>query len=1077
MQNFNRINTIVGFGVLLFATVVYAMTMESSGSFWDCGEFVSGCWKLQVVHAPGAPFFLMLGRLFTLLAFGDVTKVAMMVNFMSALSTAASIMFLYWSVVMLAKKVFVKKGEILSSSEAIAIIGASVIAAAAATFLDSLWFSAVEGEVYALSQFFMAIIVWAILKWDESESIYADRWILFIAFMVGLSIGVHLLSLLALPFIAVVYYFKKHKYNHLGLVIAVGSGFLILGFAMKFVISYTQAFMAGFDKFFVNSFGLPFYSGVFIFFAILIALLSFGIYYSQKTNRYFLNLGLIAAAFVYIGYLSYAMVPIRSAANTPINMNAPVDPFSIKSYVDREQYGDRPLVYGPDYTATYEDITGTKETGDRFYKGKDKYEFAGKKIDYDFRDEACMIFPRLGFWQETSKHDGYRTWIQPGAKLIDRKTMETVQSFDYGQRAQANQIVQQRNAEEPNRYVLKDNLSMSDNIWYFLKYQIGYMYFRYFMWNFSGRQDDIQGTYANDNGRWITGISFIDNSGLFFTPEYPQTGLSKEAENNKGRNKFYMIPFLLGLIGLIFTLYRNEEVFIKILTLFIVTGIFQIIYQNEPPIEPRERDYALAGSFWTFCFWIGFGVLAIWDFLRKKIAAVPAAGVALALSVSAPILMGAQGWDDHTRHNRTTAKDLATSYLESCQPNAILFTMGDNDTYPLWYAQEVEGIRTDVRVINLSLLGVDWYIKQLKFKSNDAAPVKISFTDDQITASKRDVVRYAPAPGIPENTPLDLKKVMQFIASEDQRNKVSSGQGEFDNFLPTKNFYLDIDSTTAVKMNMLSNEDMAQFTPRMNWQIGNSQLLKNDLITLDIVANNIADRPIYFAVSVSSEAYLGMDKYFQLEGLTYRIVPRESGATGHSNAPIRADLAFKNMMTKFKFGGVEKHDNLYLDETVLRMFMNIRGNYARLAESFLEKQQPQKAAEVIDYALKMMPDDRVPFNIFVSAYPEDYFAAGQMDKGRKLADYILLKAKDELGYWQRAYKKELESAKSRGDRAYISQLQQGGFTQNRPIQEQLYVLQQLAFGAKKYDPEFATKLENEFKAAQLSFTEGMPEVQ
>jgi hypothetical protein len=403
MQNFKKINTLVGFGVLLFATVVYAMTMESSGSFWDCGEFVSGCWKLQVVHAPGAPFFLMLGRLFTLLAFGDTSKVAMMVNFMSGLSTAASIMFCYWSVVMLAKKMFFTDKNNPTSGEAIAVMGAGLIAAGCATFLDSLWFSAVEGEVYALSQFFMAIIVWAILKWDESESKYADRWIIFIAYMVGLSIGVHLLSLLALPFIAVVYYFKNHKTSVVGFFIAAFAGFGVLGFAMKFVISYTQAFMAGFDKFFVNTLGLPFYSGVIFFFLLLISLLSYGIYYTQKTNRYLWNLGLISASFVYIGYLSYAMVPIRAVANTPINMNRPADPFSIKSYVDREQYGDRPLVYGPDYTATYQDIEGQKELGDRFYKGKDKYEFGGKKIDYIFKDEACMLFPRLGFWQETQK--------------------------------------------------------------------------------------------------------------------------------------------------------------------------------------------------------------------------------------------------------------------------------------------------------------------------------------------------------------------------------------------------------------------------------------------------------------------------------------------------------------------------------------------------------------------------------------------------------------------------------------------------------------------------------------------------
>jgi tetratricopeptide (TPR) repeat protein len=538
---------------------------------------------------------------------------------------------------------------------------------------------------------------------------------------------------------------------------------------------------------------------------------------------------------------------------------------------------------------------------------------------------------------------------------------------------------------------------------------------------------------------------------------------------NKGRNKFYMIPFILGLIGLIYTLYRNEEVFLKIFILFIVTGIFQLIYQNEPPIEPRERDYALAGSFWTYCFWIGFGVLAIWDFLRKKISEVPAAAVATALSVAAPVLMGAQGWDDHTRHNRYTARDLALDYLESCQPNAILFTMGDNDTYPLWYAQEVEGIRTDVRVINLSLLGVDWYIKQLKYKWNESAPVKTTFKDEQINASRRDVVRYAPAPGIPEGTPLDLRKVMQFIASEDVKYKVSVGRGEMENYLPTKSFYLDFDTSQITKLNMLDPANYDQLTTRMNWQISNGTLMKNDLMTLDIVANNIYDRPIYFAVSVSSEAYLGLDKYFQLEGLTYRIVPRESGSTGHSTAPIRNDLAYKNMMTKFKFGGVETYPDLYLDETVLRMYMNLRGNYGRLAESLLQSGDSIKAAEVIDYALKMMPKEQIPYNVFNATYPEYYYRAGQNEKAEKLIAELLDKAKDELKYWHTSFQKQYADAQRSGDRMYVSRLQQGEFLRTRAIQEQLFVIQELMNVSRKYNPELSNALERELRDSQTKF--------
>ncbi len=1116
-QQFKKINNIAGWLVFLFATVVYAMTMESSGSFWDCGEFVPGCWKQEVVHSPGAPFFLMLGRIFTLFAFGDVTKVAFMVNFMSAVSTAASIMFCYWSVTMLAGKlVFKNKETDYTTGNILQVVFSGLIAAGCATFLDSLWFSAVEGEVYALSQFFLAFIIWAILKWEASEDKNADRWLVLIAYMTGLSIGVHLLSLLAIPFICVVYYHKSaKKVNLVGQAAAFFVGFAILGFYMKFIISHTQSYLAGFDKFFVNTLSLPFNSGVVValvlFASVLVSALRYthtgkdrdftiamalavayvifgfivsdswistvprlvfivGLLAAQKYSLRYYNIFILCVSFSFIGYFSYALVPIRASANLPINMGKPTDPFTIKSYVDREQYGDRPLAYGPDYTATSADITRVKEVGDKYYKGKTNYVFADHKIDYEFRDEACMLFPRLGFWQEESKHAGYRSWLNPSFKLIDRKSDQVVQIFDPGQEQQARQTAQQRNVDEPGRYIVKDDISMKDNIWYFLKYQVGYMYFRYFMWNFAGRQNDTQGTYGNDDGRWISGISAIDNSGKFFTPEWPQEHLSKSMLNNKGRNKFFMIPFLLGLIGLIYTLYKNERTFVVIAVLFVVTGLFQIVYQNEPPIEPRERDYAIAGSFWTYCFWIGFGVFAIIDFLKNKISAVPAAAGTFVLCLSAPFLMGSQGWDDHTRHERYTARDLAIDYLESCAPNAILLTQGDNDTYPLWYAQEVEGVRTDVRVINLSLLGVDWYIQQLKYRWNKSAPVKTTFTDEQIQASNRDVVRYAAAPGVPENASLDLKKVLQFIASEDPQNKVSYGQdGKMENFLPTKNFYLDMDTNKVKAMNMVAPEDYGKVLPRMAWSIGSGTLLKNDLLTLDIVANNIMERPIYFAVSVAPDAYVGLEKFFQLEGMTYRIVPIESNG-GAQRSPVRTDVTYTNMVQKFKFGGIKENKDIYLDENIMRMTMNLRGNYARLASALLEKGDKAKAAEALDKSLTELPSDRVPLSIFCVSYPEIYYQAGQAAKAKKLSDELWAKAKDELGYFQFVYKHLLDQASSSGDRSYLSQLQQGAFMQTRAIQEQLYMMQELVNTAKKYEtPEAAEKMEKDFKDTQMSF--------
>lgn len=1076
MQLYKKINNVAGWLVFLIGAIVYALTLESSGSFWDCGEFVPGAYKLQVVHAPGAPFFLLIGRLFTLLAMGDTLKVAWMVNFMSGVATAASVMFAFWSMTMLLKKVFLKTESSYTTANIVTVIGAAFIAALCGLFLDSLWFSAVEGEVYALSQFFMSIIVWAILKWDASDSPYADRWIIFIAYMVGLSIGVHLLSLLALPFIAVVYYHKRAKKQSIfGEVIAAGIGFVILGFAMKFVISYTQAFMAGFDKLFVNSFGLPFYSGVIFYFILLVSIIIGLLLYSKQKGWYFVNLGVLSAAFMYIGYLSYALVPVRASANPPINMNRPTDPFSIKSYVDREQYGDRPLVYGPNYTATQNDITEVVNTGEKFYKGKDKYEFGGEKSDYKFKDDVCNFFPRLGFWMEEPKKQAYRVWLSPNCKLIDRgNDNAVVQYYTADQRQQAEAVAQQRNMQQAGRYLVVDDITTWDNWRFFFSYQLGYMYFRYFMWNFSGRQDDIQGMFNNDNGRWISGIPFIDNLGIFYLPQNPQTDLSQSMATNPGRNKFYMIPFLLGLIGLIYTLLKNEKTFAVIFVLFLVTGIFQIIYQNEPPFEPRERDYAVAGSFLTYCFWIAFGIVAIIKFLQEKIktAQLPIAVGVLAVCFSAPYLMGSQGWDDHTRHERYTARDLAIDYLESCEPNAILFTQGDNDTYPLWYAQEVENIRPDVRVINLSLLGVDWYIQQLKYWVNKSAPIKTTMTDDKIVASNRDQVFYSKNNNLPDGMPVDLKEVIKFLASDDASAKVGMGRdGDTYNFYPTKTFSLDIDTNKVKTMNMVDPSDYGKLQAKMVWTIGNNTLLKNDLMTLDIVANNIMTRPIYFAVSVSPDTYLGMDKYFQLEGMTYRIVPIEN-AGGAQRAPVRTDKAFNVMMNKFRFGGIEATDRyVYVDENINRMTMNLRGNYGRLAQALIAKGEKEKALQVIEHSLKNLPAKKLGYSFFMAEYPTVYYLNGKNQEGRKLVEAMWAQADNEIAYWQRAYKAELEKAQRTDDRGYLDLLQQGIFIENhRDLQEQLYMMQILINSLQPYEtPEYMQQLQKRFMDSQNKF--------
>ncbi|MBL0309231.1 MAG: DUF2723 domain-containing protein [Bacteroidetes bacterium] len=1130
MQKYKLLNNIFGVVSFIFAAVVYTMTMESSGSFWDCGEFVSGCYKLQVVHPPGAPFFLILGRIFTLfsgadpLTGGNPSNVALTVNLMSALATAASVMFLYWTVTALAKKLVFKDGE-YTTGRIITVIGAGLIAATSCTFLDSLWFSAVEGEVYALSQFFMSFIVWAMMKWESDDSKYADHWLVLIAYMTGVSIGVHLLSLLALPALAMIYYYKKFKTTLTGWLTTAAIGFGILGFYMKFIISFTQSYLAGMDLFFVNTLHLSFNSGVIfgvvLLLALIVAIIRYthtgtekdyriamgiaafyvlmglvindsamarfvklffiaGLWAAHKYGyeaRRILNIGILSIAFSYIGYISYLMVPIRSMANPPINMNRPTDPFTLKSYVDREQYGDRPLLRGPDYTVSYYDIEDYITTGERWRKDakSQSYVFDGNKQDYKFRSSVQMLFPRLGFWQEDAKKNAYRAWLNPDYNVINRQSNEIVKSFPPNNMRQATDYANNLNKDGGNQFYVKDDISFGDNLRFFFKYQVGYMYFRYFFWNLAGRQNDIQGTYGNDDGRWISGIPFIDNSGRFFTPDWPQENLSQSMLKNKARNKFYMIPFVIGMIGLIYLFYKDEKTFWVVLVLFGTTGFLQIIYQNEPPIEPRERDYAIASSFLTFTIWIGYGVIAIIEFLRTrlKLPDVPAALGTILLCASAPFLMGSQGWDDHTRHHRYTARDFAIDYLESCAPNAVLFTQGDNDTYPLWYAQEVEGIRTDIRIINLSLLGVDWYIDQLRYKMNDAPALKMSFTPDQYSGSKRDRIRYRQHPSIPQGKPENLKHVMKFIASEQSQDRVPTYQnGELENYLPTKDFYLDMDTNRVKEMNMLATEDESQMVSRMQWSIDNNDLLKNDWMTLDIVASNIAERPIYFAVSVSPDAYLGLEKYFQLEGLTYRVVPKVNPSGSPYSAPPRTDVMYENMMKKFKFGGITENPHIYLDENILRMTVNIRGNYGRLADALLAKGEKEKAAGVIDYSLKSMPPSRVPHSVFNYSYPEVYYQAGQKEKGRKLLTEIMDKAKDELRYYQTVYKFVLEEARKSGDMGYYSQLQQGQFTERREVREQLYIMQELAATAKRNeDPEFIAKVEKDFNDSRMAFTQ------
>lgn len=1051
-MNYKLINNITGWLIFTIALIVYTLTLEPTASFWDCGEFISGCFKLQVVHPPGAPFFLMLGRLFTLFA-SDTAHVAWMVNFMSGLSTAFAVLFIFWSATHLAKKAFQVK-QTPTLGQIVTIMGVGIVAGLAATFSETLWFSAVEGEVYALSTFFIAIVFWAMLKWESHEDeTTRDKWIILIAFLLGLSLGVHLMSLLAIPAMALIYYFKKYSYSIKGVLLTLFIGFLMLSFVYVGVVSIFINIIAKIEILSVNSLSLPFGSGIVIGLALIIALLAYAIFYAWKNHKQNIYTAAISIVFILIGFSTYFMVVIRANANPPINMNDPSDILKLQSYLNREQYGDRPLLFGPHFNAY---PTNIKNIDKRYVKGKEKYEVNGNRIDYEFKSKDLMPFPRLGSWQDERHAGAYRAMLN-----------------------------------------LKENQdpSFRDNLYFFFNYQLGFMYFRYFMWNFSGRQNDIQGRFDNNEGNWITGFDFLDKNKIGSLDE-----LTDYAKSNAGRNKFYMIPFLLGLLGIYFHFKQDKNGALVVLTLFAFTGVLEIVFFNSPPFEPRERDYTLVGSFLTFCIWIGFGVAFIFNQLKNKLSELPAASLAVLIALSAPILMANDGWDDHDRSQRYTALDFAINYLESCEKNAILFTQGDNDTYPLWYAQEVEGIRTDIRVVNLSLLGVDWYVRQMKYAVNDAPSIKLTLKDHQILGSNRDVTRYYDTKKLDQKRYYDLSEIINFIASDDKRSQVQLSNGEFTNYLPAKNF--SVKTNRNYFKNFVPEIYQDSLKDEINFSLGDkNNLLKNDLMLLDIISNNINERPIYFAVSVSPDSYLGLQTHFQLEGLTYRIVPLNINDPSSQYGFVASDKMYKNVTEKFKWGGIERKKRinytvqqnetlfdicdkfdmtpaalrqlnnlegevqaglslkielpipLYLDENIQRMTMNLRSNFVRLSESLIENNQPQKARDVLYACEAVFPEISVPYNIFMIKFPEIYYQAKDAETAQFMIHKLLHIYEQELKYNTSDIVKQRDPGSKRSAQQSIAVL---------------YELERIA--RKNNDQKTAEKIKNKLDELQGYFT-------
>ena len=730
MEKFRLYNLTIGWGVFLISLVVYLLTIEPTASFWDCGEFIATAYKLEVGHPPGAPFFMVLGRFFTLFAGGDVTKVAVTVNILSAIASAFTILFLFWSLTHLVKKFFSEE-DFRSPVAMVTIFGSALVGSLAYTFSDSFWFSAVEAEVYSTSSLFTAVVFWAILKWENmADEPGSNRWIILIAYLMGLSIGVHLLNLLAIPAIVIVYYFKKYSPSVRGIVAAMIVAVAILGVVNYLLIPGLTAIAGKFELVFVNGLGMPFNSGVIIYAILLFGGLIFGVYYTHNKGKVIWNTILLSLFVVVIGYSSYAIIVMRSEANTPLDESNPDTVFSLLSYLNREQYGDNPLLYGASFNSR---PTGVGAGKSSYYKGEKEYYEVEKSRKYEYEPEFKGVFPRM--WSTQARHvNEYLFWAK----------MEESKLYDIRRDEQGNPVQNQYGTYSYDRSRPLAIPTFRDNLRFFFRYHVGYMYFRYFMWNFAGRQNDEQGQGELTKGNWISGIKFIDKARLGSQDDLPDFIV-----NNKGHNKYYMLPLLLGLIGAYFHYKKHNKDFWVITLLFILTGLAIVVYLNQYPLQPRERDYAYAGSYYAFAIWIGIGVAGLIEWLSKKkrILATSVAVVLISL-ILVPGLMARENWDDHDRSHRYTAPAFARNFLNSCLPGGIMFTNGDNDTFPLWYIQEVEGVRTDVRIVNLSYLTADWYIEQMKQTYYDSEALPITMTKDQYIQGKRDYAYLVESAGI-----------------------------------------------------------------------------------------------------------------------------------------------------------------------------------------------------------------------------------------------------------------------------------------------------------------------------------------
>jgi len=975
-MNYRKVNNLVGWITGAFAFIVYLMTMEPTASFWDCGEFLSCAYKLEVGHSPGAPFFMMVQRIFALFSGSGAATgapsahAAAYINSLSALTSALSILFLFWTITHFAKKLISNK-DIPDGSQTLLIMGAGLVGALAYTFSDTFWFSAVEAEVYGTSSFFTAITFWAVLKWEEvADNKHADRWLVLIAYLVGVSVCVHLLNLLTIPAIAMVYYFKRYKATYVGTIIAFVVGCAVLGFVQFGIIQYIPKLASSFDMMFTNSFGAAFDTGAITFLLLLAALIVFLLVLAKRKNLYALHTSVLCVLFIIIGYSSYFSAIIRSRADVPIDMTNPDNPISFLDYVDREQFGSQPIFTGPYFTSEASSLdTDTKLYGQAKVNGKDKYVEIGKKIEPVYDASQKHFFPRIYDNNEQNHVQFYRSFL----------------NLNQG--------------DEP---------TTADNYKYFFQYQMNWMWWRYFMWNFAGRQNDIEGQGDPQRGNWISGIKFIDKArGLGDIDKMPDG-----YRNNPARNQLYFLPLILGILGLVFQFNRNKKDGIIVLMLFFFTGAAIGIYLNMPPLQPRERDYAFAGCTYTFAIWIGLGVLMVHQWMRNVAKGNIGAFVAIALCLLAvPTLMAKEEWHDHDRSQKTLAHDVAFNTLNSCAPNAVLFTFGDNQTYPLWYLQEVEGIRKDVRIINTSLLGIDWYIDQLNYRVNDADAVPMIWKKNDYVGDHHNYIRYYDNPQIPKDKFFNLEEICGFMNSEDADKRLMANNGDRVNYLPSKNFFVGTPSKDdLVKNGLVSAEDTARISNDMKFKYPKDLAYKSDIAILNIiagVAKNGWKRPLYFDAGLRQGDYGGTGDFMKLEGLVYRLMPYKYTDSTKVNQQVLGTIDTKKsydlFVNTYLWGGADK--NVYFDEPNRHEFITYRMDAAFIANALSAEGKKTEAIALLDKVMQKITERSYYYDYTAYFIATAYYRAGAIDKAKALTSKIQRNAEDDLA-WVKTLKED-----------------------------------------------------------------------